>query len=467
MAVLDLLDDRPVLACLGLVHHVVVVVALVGPVGGDLHNVQLVDGAELLLLRHGGAGHAGQLVVQAEVVLEGDGGQGLVLAGHGDVLLSLDGLVQAVGVAPAEHQTAGELVHDDNLAVLHHIVDVPLHHAVGLDGLVDVVGEGSVLRVGQILHVEELLRLGDAPGGEHGGLGLLIHDVVRVRLGGILFLLVVHLDDRLLLQAGDEHLCHVIELGGLLPLAGDDEGCPGLVDQDGVHLVHDGEGMTPLHQLRGVDAHVVPQIVEAHLVVGAIGDVRGVSGLPLLGGQAVDDQAHLQAQEAVDLAHPLTVALGQVVVHRDDVDAPAGQGVQIGGQSGYQGLALAGLHLGDPALVQHDAAHQLHPVGPHAQHPVRGLPHGGKSLRQDIVQGLAILQALLELCGLGPQGLVAHGLVFVGHGLDLVHDGVDGFQLPGAVIAKNLFHQTHDCDTSFPGRSLRPAGMAERWRKAR
>ena len=47
------------------------------------------------------------------------------------------------------------------------------------------------------------------------------------------------------------------------------------------------------------------------------------------------------------------------------------------------------------------------------------------------------------------------------------NDGVDGLQLPGAVIAENLFHQTHDCDTSFPGRSLRPAGMAERWRKAR
>ena len=54
----DLVDHRPELADLGLVHHVVVVVALVGPVGGDLHNVQLVDGAELLLLRHGGAGHA-------------------------------------------------------------------------------------------------------------------------------------------------------------------------------------------------------------------------------------------------------------------------------------------------------------------------------------------------------------------------------------------------------------------------
>ena len=93
----------------------------------------------------------------------------------------------------------------------------------------------------------------------------------------------------------------------------------------------------------------------------------------------------------MDLAHPLAVALGQVVVDRDDVDAPAGQRVQIGGQGGHQGLALAGLHLGDAALVQHDAAHQLHPVGAHAQHPVRGLPHGGKGLRQDVVQRLAVL----------------------------------------------------------------------------
>ncbi len=216
VAVLDLGDNRPVLARLRLIHDVVVVLALVGTVGGNLHNVQLVDGAELLLLRHGGTGHTGQLVIQTEVVLESDGGQGLVLAGHGHVLLGLDGLVQAVGIPPAEHQTAGVLVHDDNLAVLHDIVDVPLHHAVGLDGLVDVVGEGSVLRVGQIVHVEELLRLGDAPGGQHGGAGLLIDDVIRVRLGGILFLLVVHLDDRLLLHAGDQHLCHVIQLGGLL-----------------------------------------------------------------------------------------------------------------------------------------------------------------------------------------------------------------------------------------------------------
>ena len=316
---------------------------------------------------------------------------------------------------------------------------------MGLDGLVDVVGQGGVLRVGQVLHVEELLRLGNAPGSQHGGLGLLVDDVVGVGIG-VLFLLVVHLDHHLLFQAGDEHLRHVVQLGGLVPLAGDDEGGPGLVDQDGVHLVHDGEGVAPLDQLGGVDAHIVAEIVEAHLVVGAVSDVGGVGLLPLGGGEAVDDQTHLQPQEAVDLAHPLAVALGQIVVDGDDVDAPARQGVEVGGEGGHQGLALTGLHLGDAALVQHDAAHQLDPVGPQAQHPVRGLPHGGEGLRQDIVQRLAVCQALLELGGLGLELGVGQGLVLVGHGLDLVHHRINGFQLPGAVVSEESFHQTHVSD---------------------
>ena len=443
MAFLDLLDDGPELARLGLVNHVVVIVALIGLVGGDLDDIQVVDGGKLLLLGHGGTGHTGELVVQAEVVLEGDGGQGLVLAGDGHVLLGLDGLVQAVGVAAAEHQTAGELVDDDDLAVLDHVVDVLLHDTVGLDGLVDVVGEGAVGGIGQVVHMEELLRLGDAAGGEHSGLGLLVDDIVGIDVG-VLFLLVVHLDHNLLFQAGDEHLRHVIELGGLVALTGDDEGSTGLVNEDGVHLVHDGEGVAPLHQLGSVDAHIVPQIVEAHLVVGAVGDVGGIGGLTLLGGEAVDDETHLQTQEAVDLAHPLAVALGQIVVNGDDVHAPAGQGVEVGGKGSHQGLAFTGLHLRDAALVEHDAAHQLHPVGTHAQHAVRGLPHGGKGLRQDVVQSFSVLETLFELRRLGLELGVGHGLVFIGHGLDLVHDGVDGLELPGAVVAEQCFHQTHD-----------------------
>ena len=56
-----------------------------------------------------------------------------------------------------------------------------------------------------------------------------------------------------------------------------------------------------------------------------------------------------QAEEAVDLAHPLGVALGQVVVDGDDVDALAGERVEIDRQGRDQRLAFAGVHFGDLA----------------------------------------------------------------------------------------------------------------------
>ena len=70
-------------------------------------------------------------VVQAEVVLEGDGRQRLALALDLDMLLGLDGLMQTLAVAAAEHQTARELVDDDDLTVLDDVVDVALHRCRG------------------------------------------------------------------------------------------------------------------------------------------------------------------------------------------------------------------------------------------------------------------------------------------------------------------------------------------------
>ena len=446
----DLLHHRVILALLGLVHQVGLVDPGQGAVGGDLHNVQIVDGAELLLLGHGGARHARQLFVQAEVVLEGDGGQRLGLPGHGDVLLGLDGLVQALVIPPAVHQAAGELVHDDDLAVLHHVVDVPAHHPPGLDGLVDVVGEGGVLRVGQVFHIERLLRLLHALGGEGGGAGLLVHDIIRL-VGGVLLRLGVHRGHPAALQPGHEAVRQLVELGRLLPLAGDDEGGAGLVDEDGVHLVHNGEHMAPLHQLIGVDGHVVPQVVEAELVVGAVGHVGGIGPPLLLLAHPMDDQPHGQTQELVHLAHPLALVLGQVIVHGDDVHALPRQGVEVGGQGGHQGFPLAGLHLGDAALVEDDAADELHPVGPLAQHPHGRLPHGGEGLRENAVQRLAAGKAGFELVRLGPELAVAEGAVLLLQRLDLVHRGGERLDLPLGAGAEYFCKQTHSlCVLSLP-----------------
>ena len=140
---------------LRLVDHVVHVLADHGTVGGDLHHVQIVNAFEFFFLRLGRAGHAGDFFVHAEVVLEGDGGQRLAFPLHLHVLLGLDGLMQTIGIAAAHHQTAGELVHDDDLAVLHHVVHVPLHEGVGLQRGQNVVVKLAVFHVGDVFHLEE------------------------------------------------------------------------------------------------------------------------------------------------------------------------------------------------------------------------------------------------------------------------------------------------------------------------
>ena len=114
VAVLDVGDDRRVLLVGGLVDLVEAVLADHRPVRRDDHGLETVDLLELVGFGVGRAGHAGQLVVHAEVVLEGDRRERLVLALDRHVLLRLDGLVQAVGPAPAGHQAPGELVDDDD-----------------------------------------------------------------------------------------------------------------------------------------------------------------------------------------------------------------------------------------------------------------------------------------------------------------------------------------------------------------
>ena len=122
----DVVDDGGELLLLGREDEVVLVEAHHGRVGRDLHDLEPVDLAELVLLGLGRTGHAGQHVVHAEVVLQGDRRERLVLLADRHLLLGLDGLVQALGVPPALEDAAGELVDDEHLAVLDHVLDVLL-----------------------------------------------------------------------------------------------------------------------------------------------------------------------------------------------------------------------------------------------------------------------------------------------------------------------------------------------------
>ena len=156
-AVGDLRDDGARLLVDGAVDLVVLVGAVHRHVGGHLEHIELVDVEELVGLGGGGAGHAGQLLVKPEVVLERDGCQRLVLGLDLDMLLGLERLMQPVGVAPALHHAAGELVDDDDFAVLDDVVAVAQEQLVRLQRLVGVVHDSDVLDVVERRPLEEIL----------------------------------------------------------------------------------------------------------------------------------------------------------------------------------------------------------------------------------------------------------------------------------------------------------------------
>ena len=193
----------------------------------------------------------------------------------------------------------------------------------------------------------------------------------------------------------------VVEVGGLLGRAGDDQRRARLVDEDVVDLVDDREAVPALGLLGRVGGEVVAQVVEAELGVGAVGDVGRVGGALARRSRArrTGGSPTRDAQQVVDRLHPQRVAAGQVVVDRDEVDALALDGVAVGvarrervearRQRGGERLALAGLHLGDRAVVQHHAADQLDVEVALAERALGGLAREREGLEQEVVERLA------------------------------------------------------------------------------
>ena len=227
------------------------------------------------------------------------------------------------------------------------------------------------------------------------------------------------------LQPGDQRGEVGVPLEVQLDRTADDQRRPRLVDEDRVDLVDDREVVAALHELVGAQRHVVAQVVEAELVVGAVGDVGGVGGPPLGRWHLRQDHADVEAEEAVHPAHPLGVAAGEVVVGRDDVHALARQRIQVDRQRRDERLALAGAHLGDVAQVQGGAAHDLDVEVPLPQRAPGGFADRGEGLRHQVVEALARRVTLLELIRLRPQLGVRQGLELGFDRVDLIGDRLE------------------------------------------
>ena len=142
--------------------------------------------------------------------------------------------------------------------------------------------------------------------------------------------------------------------------------------------------------------HVVSQVVKAKLRVCAVSDIRLVRGLLEVESHTVLEQTHAETHEAINLSHPLAIALGKVIVDGHDVYALAFKGIEVTGERRHQGLAFACFHLGNGAAMQGDAADNLHVKVTHPRCAARRLPYRSKCLGEKVVERLAVLDMLPE-----------------------------------------------------------------------
>ena len=115
--------------------------------GRDFDNIQSIDITKFTGFRHCSTRHAGQFRIKSKIVLEGNGGEGLILVLNLDTLFCFECLMQAFRVAPAFHHTTGELVDNDDLIVFDDIVGVDLEQCVGFKGLINVMHDRNIVDV--------------------------------------------------------------------------------------------------------------------------------------------------------------------------------------------------------------------------------------------------------------------------------------------------------------------------------
>src|SRR5262249_44465839 len=253
----------------------------------------------------------------------------------------------------------------------------------------------------------------------------------------------------------------VILFSGLFRSSGDNQGSAGFVDQNRINFIDDRVEVASLHESRGIELHVVAEIIKTELVIRAVDNVAILCLFALEVVHIMLNAAYSQAEEPVDFTHPLGIPLCQVIVNSNDVDALAGEGIQVCRQSRDQGLAFSGFHLGDHAAMEHHTADQLDVEVSHTgrafrwfaddrecfdEYLLKGIVNGaperffllGRGITGDLRLGKVALNELLELGG-SRSNVVIGELRHIGlEGIYLVHNRPEALKESLVGAAENL-----------------------------
>jgi hypothetical protein len=127
----------------------------------------------------------------------------------------------------------------------------------------------------------------------------------------------------------------------------------------------------------------------------------------------------------INAAHPLGVALGEVVIHRDKVDPVASERVQGGGKRSGKRFSLTSAHLGNFALMEDSATYELHVEWSLADASLGCLTGQSERLYQEVIELFALVIALLQIGDASAELLIAEGLKLGLQIVDFINERLD------------------------------------------
>ena len=118
----------------------------------------------------------------------------------------------------------------------------------------------------------------------------------------------------------------------VLHRARDDQRGTGFVDEYRIDFIDYHVVVVGLNLIVLRGGHtVIPQVVEAELCCGSIGNIAAIGSTALSGRHLVLNNANVEAQKLIEAAHPLSVTACEVVVDGDKLAITSGKGVEVEG----------------------------------------------------------------------------------------------------------------------------------------
>ena len=399
MSSLDFISQRTELVFFSQINLVGMLDSLHLSVSRNGDHIKIVNFHELGRFGHRRACHARQFLVHLEDVLQRCSRKGLRFLFDRHAFFGFDGLVKPVAPLAAFHQSPSELVDDDNLPILDHIVDIQLVKKVPLQGIVDQVRPFHIASGVETFHAGKSFSLANTFVGQR-------HVV----------LFFVNREVRFLFQLPCNPISFLVTPKVQVSRTADDQWRTCFVDQNIVDFVNDGVIQWPLALLHFSRktivvlcgrAHVVAKVIETKFVVRSVSDVARISSLLCISRHPRLDCVDCQSKVHVKRRHPFHVTTRQVIIDGDDVDALAFKCVQVRRQRGNKRLTFTGHHFSDTAKVQHHAADQLYVVMTHAHMPLAALATNREGILKNVIKTFAIAKSLTKHLRLLRQFFIA------------------------------------------------------------